>query len=76
MALRRALAGADSALIHDALSDAESHLRAERASPPNESEEAILRSIVSTNVLEPRTGACLPPSPPRTGRPWAPSRQL
>jgi uncharacterized membrane protein len=50
-ALRRALEGADPALIHDALSDAESHLRAECSARPNESEESVLRSIADSYGL-------------------------
>lgn len=50
-ALRRALAGADAALVQDALSDAESHLRAERASRPSESEEVVLQTIVDSYGL-------------------------
>ena len=46
--LRSALAGADSAMIQDALSDAESHLRAEFAARAGESEESVLRSIVGS----------------------------
>lgn len=46
--LRGALAGADPAMIQDALSDAESHLRAEFAARPGESEESVLRSIVGS----------------------------
>jgi len=47
-ALRRALQGADPALIQDALSDAEAHLRAECAARPGESEESVLRAIVGS----------------------------
>ena len=47
-ALRRALQGADPALIQDALSDAEAHLRAECAARPSESEESVLRTIVGS----------------------------
>lgn len=50
-ALRRALADADPALIQDALSDAEAHLRAECAARPHESEESVLRSIVGSYGL-------------------------
>lgn len=46
--LRRALQGADPALIQDALSDAEAHLRAECAARPSESEESVLRTIVGS----------------------------
>lgn len=50
-ALRRALQGADPALIQDALSDAETHLRAECAARPSESEESVLRTIVGSYGL-------------------------
>jgi uncharacterized membrane protein len=46
--LRRALAGADPAMIQDALNDAEEHLRAECAARPGESEEAVLRAIADS----------------------------
>ena len=46
--LRRALEGADRAMIQDALSDAEEHLRAECAARPGESEESVLRAIVGS----------------------------
>lgn len=47
-ALRRAFADADPAIIQDALSDAEHHLRAELAARPNESEESVLRALVES----------------------------
>jgi hypothetical protein len=47
-ALRHALNGADPALIHDALSDAEAHLRAECAARPDQSEETVLRTITNS----------------------------
>ena len=46
--LRRALEGADRAMIQDALSDAEEHLRAECAARPGDSEEAVLRAIAGS----------------------------
>lgn len=46
--LRAALAGEDSALIHDALYDAEEYLRAEVASSPGKSEADVLEIIAST----------------------------
>jgi uncharacterized membrane protein len=46
--LRRALEGADRAMIQDALSDAEEHLRAECAARAGESEEAVLRAIAGS----------------------------
>jgi uncharacterized membrane protein len=46
--LRRALEGADRAMIQDALSDAAEHLRAECAARPDESEEAVLRTIAAS----------------------------
>lgn len=49
--LRRALNGADTALIQDALSDAETHLRAECAARPSETEESILQTIVNSYGL-------------------------
>lgn len=46
--LRRALEGADRAMIQDALSDAEEHLRAECAARPGDSEELVLRTIAGS----------------------------
>jgi uncharacterized membrane protein len=46
--LRNALAGADRALVQDALYDAEEHLRAEIAQHPGEPEEAVLERIVGS----------------------------
>lgn len=46
--LRGALDGADPAMIQDALSDAETHLRAECAARPGESEESILAAIIGS----------------------------
>lgn len=46
--LRRALEGADRAMVQDALCDAEEHLRAECAARPGESEEAVLRAIAGS----------------------------
>lgn len=46
--LRRALDGADPAMIQDALSDAEEHLRAECAARPADSEETVLRAIADS----------------------------
>ena len=46
--LRCALEGADRAMVQDALSDAEEHLRAECAARPGESEEAVLRAIAGS----------------------------
>ena len=47
-ALRAALAGADPALIQDALFDAEEHLRAEAAANPGKSEADLLEQIART----------------------------
>lgn len=47
-ALRLALAGADPALIQDALYDAEDHLRAEAAANPGQSEMELLEHIART----------------------------
>jgi uncharacterized membrane protein len=47
-ALRAALAGADPALIQDALYDAEEHLRAEAAANPAKSEAQLLEHILRT----------------------------
>jgi uncharacterized membrane protein len=47
-ALRATLAGADPALIHDALYDAEEHLRAEAAANPGMSEAALLEHVART----------------------------
>ena len=46
--LRQALEGADPAMIQDALSDAEEHLRAECAARPTENEETVLRAITGS----------------------------
>ena len=46
--LRQALEGADPAMIQDALSDAEEHLRAECAARPTENEETVLRTIAGS----------------------------
>jgi uncharacterized membrane protein len=48
LALRAALAGADPALIQDALYDAEEHLRAEAAAHPERSEAELLEHIART----------------------------
>ena len=48
LALRAALAGADPALIQDALYDAEDHLRAEATANPEMSEAALLEHISRT----------------------------
>ncbi|MFM7396272.1 MAG: sensor domain-containing protein [Gammaproteobacteria bacterium] len=50
-ALRSALQGADPALIQDALSDAETHLRAECAARPSETEESVLLAIAGSYGL-------------------------
>jgi uncharacterized membrane protein len=47
-ALRAALAGADPALIQDAVYDAEEHLRAEAAANPEKSEADLLEHVVRT----------------------------
>jgi uncharacterized membrane protein len=47
-ALRSALAGADPALIQDALYDAEDHLRAEAAANPGKSEAELLEHVAQT----------------------------
>ena len=47
-ALRAALAGADPAVIQDALYDAEDHLRAETAANPGKSEADLLEHILQT----------------------------
>src|SRR5262245_7642416 len=46
--LRAALAGEDAALIHDALYDAEEHLRAELAANPGKAEAEVLERMAST----------------------------
>lgn len=46
--LRAELEGADPAMIQDALSDAEEHLRAECAARPGDSEDVVLRDITQT----------------------------
>jgi uncharacterized membrane protein len=47
-ALRTALAGADSALVQDALYDAEEHLRAESAANPGKPEAELLEHVART----------------------------
>jgi uncharacterized membrane protein len=46
--LRLALHGADAAVVQDALSDAEEHLRAECAARPGDSEETVLDAIAGS----------------------------
>ena len=46
--LRRSLAGADPALVQDALYDAEEHLRAEIAQHPGQDEGTVLARIVQS----------------------------
>ena len=75
-ALRTALAGADPALVQDALYDAEEHLRAEAAANPGRSEAELLEHIARTYGLpeevaaayrdnEVKVEAALQPPPPR-----------
>jgi uncharacterized membrane protein len=75
-ALRTALAGADPALIQDALYDAEEHLRAEAAGNPGKSESDLLDHIMRTygspeevaaayRDTEAKVEAALQPPPPR-----------
>ena len=58
-ALRAALAGADPALIQDALYDAEEHLRAEAAANPGKSEAELLEHIARTVRRAGRSGGGL-----------------
>lgn len=46
--LRRELAGADPAMIHDALYDAEEYLRSEMAENPGKSEAEVIASVASS----------------------------
>lgn len=46
--LRRALAGADPAMIHDALYDAEEYLRSELAENPGKSEAEVIAAVASS----------------------------
>ena len=75
-ALRAALAGADPALIQDALYDAEEHLRAEAAEKPETPEADLLAGIARTygspdevaaayRETEARVKTALEPPPPR-----------
>jgi uncharacterized membrane protein len=75
-ALRSVLAGADPALIQDALYDAEEHLRAEAAGNPTKSEAELLEHIMRTygspaevaaayRDTEAKVEAALQPPPPR-----------
>ena len=81
-ALRAALAGADPAVVQDALYDAEEHLRAEAAGNPGKSEAELLEHIAPTygspeevaaayRATEARVEAALQPPAPR--RPEAPN---
>jgi uncharacterized membrane protein len=76
LSLRAALAGADAALIQDALYDAEEHLRAEAAANPDMSEADLLAHVVRTygapdevaaayRDTEARVAAALQPLVPR-----------
>ena len=85
-ALRAALAGADPALVQDALYDAEEHLRAEAAGTPGKSEAELLEHIARTygspeevaaayRETEGKVAAALqPPAPRRTQQPNLVSR--
>lgn len=46
--LRRALAGADPAMVHDALYDAEEYLRSELAEHPGKSEAEVIAAVASS----------------------------
>lgn len=81
-ALRAALAGADPAVVQDALYDAEEHLRAEAAGNPGKSEAELLEHIAPTygspeevaaayRATEARVEAALQPPAPR--RPESPN---
>jgi len=59
-ALRTALAGADPALIQDALYDAEEHLRAEAAGNPGKPEAELLEQIVRTYGAPDEVAAAYP----------------
>jgi uncharacterized membrane protein len=76
-ALRTALAGADRALVQDALYDAEEHLRSEIAQRPGDNEGDVLASIVTSygapeevaeayRSNEATVQKALRPPPPRT----------
>jgi uncharacterized membrane protein len=79
LALRAALAGADPALIQDALYDAEEHIRAEAAANPGRSEADLLDHIARTygapdevasayRDTDARVAAALQPPMSRQGR--------
>ena len=84
-ALRTALAGADPALIQDALYDAEEHLRAEGAAHPGKAEAELLEQIARSygtpeeiaaayRDTEVRVSAALQPPPRREPSPNALAR--
>ena len=56
-ALRAALAGADPALMQDALYDAEEHLRAEATANPGMAEADLLESVARTSGAPEEVGA-------------------
>lgn len=78
--LREELAGADCALIQDALYDAEEYLRAEVAAHPDKSESDVLELIASTYGAPDEVAAAyrwrLTKAQCRTGAAGGPTRAL
>jgi uncharacterized membrane protein len=80
--LRRALAGADPALVQDALYDAEEYLRSELAENPGRSEAEVIAAVASSygapeevaeiyRDTEVKVATALRTPPPRPRRSWA-----
>jgi uncharacterized membrane protein len=80
--LRRALAGADPALVQDALYDAEEYLRSELAENPGRSEAEVIAAVASSygapdevaeiyRDTEVKVATALRTPPPRARRSWA-----
>ena len=80
--LRRALAGADPALVQDALYDAEEYLRSELAENPGKSEAEVIASVAGSygapeevaeiyrdTEVKVQTALRAPPTPPRRSLP-------
>lgn len=79
--LRRALAGADPAMVQDALYDAEEYLRSELAENPGKSEAEVIAAVASSygapdevadiyRDTEVKVQTALRPPPPRPRKSW------
>jgi hypothetical protein len=85
--LRQSLAGADPAVVQDALNDAQDHIQNERATRPELTEADLVRSVVESfgsaaevaeayREIEIKVAQALAPNPPRRDAPPAgPPRQ-